>query len=157
MEAAVASAIAVVGTLLGTVVSFALRSRSDARAERVAHAESLRRERLEAFSAYVGAITELRRGVITLWFRLQINSDLKDPENIALLTECDRLGAAAAHARFRVQLISGDTKLMALADAAAEPVDLIRNAPNREQLVVHENQSEEALTAFITAASEQIR
>ena len=49
---------------------------------------------------------ELKRGLITLWFCHQ--RDAAGADSLAARIECDRLGASAEAARFRVQLVSGD-------------------------------------------------
>jgi len=157
VEGWLTSAIAVTGTLLGATISYVFQRSHAGRAERFARDERLRQERIATYSAFAGAITELRRGVISLWFHQRRQDDSADPELRAAFTEADRLGAAAAHARFRVQLIAGDTDLVALADAASEPIGAIRGAADRAELVKHEDLCQERLTAFITAAGAQVR
>jgi hypothetical protein len=128
------------------------------RAERFARDERLRQERMAAYSAFAGAVTELRRGVISLWFiRLRTSDDRADPELLGAYTESDRLGAAAAHARFRVQLLANEADLLALADAVFPPITAIRNAVDRAELARHEDRSEENLKVFIEAAGAQVR
>jgi hypothetical protein len=56
---------------------------------------------------------ENRSGLITLWFCRQ--RDPNGDEARAVRTECDRLGAAAETAQFRVQLVCGNLELMNLA------------------------------------------
>lgn len=152
-----ASAIAVTGTLLGSTITFLFQRSHSARTERFTRAERLRQERIEAYSAFAGAVTELRRGVISLWFVRQRRDDDTDSELNAAHLESDRLGAAAAHARFRVQLLADNPDLVALADAAFEPITAIRTAADRAELVEHEGRSQDRLTAFITAAGAQVR
>lgn len=88
-----------VGTLLGSTVTYVFQRVNAGRVERFAHDERLRQERMAAYSGFAGAITELRRGVISLWFVRQ-RDDAARPELYAARTESDRLGAAADHARF---------------------------------------------------------
>jgi hypothetical protein len=152
-----ASVIAVAGTLLGSTISFVFQRAGTQRAERFARSQRLREEQIAAYSAYAGAVTELRRAVVTLWFVRRKHPAHGDPDVQAARTEADRLGAAAAHARFRVQLLAGDADLVALAHAAAAPIADIGAAADHEELVEHEDRSQEALTAFITAAGDQIR
>jgi hypothetical protein len=155
VEGLLASAIAVAGTLLGSTIAYIFQRFNAGRAERFARDERLRQERIATYSAFAGAITELRRGVISLWFRKQ--HEPKGDEVRAALTESDRLGAAADHARFRVQLVAEDPDLVALADAAFEPINAIRGAADRAELVEHENRSQDRLKAFIAAAGAQVR
>ena len=156
MEATIASVIAVCGTLLGSTVTYLFQHRGAERAERFARSERLRQERMAAYGAFAGAMTELRRSVITLWFRRQRDPGGSDTVAAALL-DADRFGAAADHARFRVQLIAGEPALVALADAAFEPVDAIRQAADRNELLAHEHRANETIAAFIAAGGAQVR
>jgi MoxR-like ATPase len=155
MQALLASLIAVAGTLLGSTTSFLFQRRAADRVEEFSRAERLRQERLTASSAYAGAITELKRGVVSLWFHRQ-----DDPDGAAYQiarAECDRLGAAAEHAQFRMRLISEDADLAILADAAFAAAGSIERAADRGQLVERETHCLEALNAFIAGAAVQLR
>ena len=151
------SLIAVTGTLLGSTITYLFQRSQAGRAEAVARSERLRQERIAAYSGFAGAITELRRGVITLWFHRLRQSDSADPELLAAFTEADRLGAAADHAQFRVQLLAGEGELIALAEATFDPIDSIRSAANRAELVKHEELCQDKLKTFIAAAGSQVR
>jgi hypothetical protein len=131
VNAALASLIAVAGTLLGSLITYRFQRLSTDRAEAFARDERLREERLATYSAFAGAISDLRRAVITLWFRQRDKAE--EREIAAAWVEADRLGAAAAHARFRVQLVAEDADLVALADAASETDqrDRFRQGPKR--------------------------
>jgi hypothetical protein len=156
MQGLLASVIAVVGTLLGSIVTYVFQRVNARRVERFAREERLRQERIAAYSGFAGAITELRRGVISLWFIRQ-RDDAARPELYAARTETDRLGAAADHARFRIQLLAEEPDLVALADAAFEPIGAIHHAANLAELRDHENRCQDRLKAFITAAGAQVR
>ncbi|GHJ43429.1 hypothetical protein Cs7R123_07710 [Catellatospora sp. TT07R-123] len=156
MDASIASAIAVVGTLLGSVITYLFQSRGTRRAEQYARSETLRRERLAAYSAFAGALTDLRRGVVTLWFRQQRAPHGDDAVREASL-DADRLGAVAEHARFRLQLLAADSRLVGLADAAFSSAGAIRQAVDRKELAEREGHFHDAVTAFITAASIEAR
>lgn len=155
MDGALASVIAVAGTLLGSVVTYAFQRINTDRAEQLARKERLRQERMVTYSAFAGAITDLRRGVITLWFTQR--SESEGTQILAAHVDADRLGAAAHHARFRVQLVAEDPDLVSLADAAFDPIDAIRDAADRGELKLHEDRCEAALEAFVTAAAAQVR
>ena len=151
-----ASMIAVAGTLLGSTTTYIFQRLTAGRAEEFARNERLRQERLAAYSAYAGAITGLRQGVIAVWLRK--HDDHRDAERIAALrAEADRLGAAADHALFRVQLVAGDPALVTSADAAREPIDAIFGAADLPELRQHETQCQEIIKAFIAAAGDQVR
>jgi hypothetical protein len=97
MEASVAAIIAVVGTLLGSITTYMLQRRTAAEQAAVLRNERLRQEQLATCSAFAGALTELKRAVITLWFRRR-DSETSE-ETRAAWVEADRLGAAAEAAR----------------------------------------------------------
>jgi hypothetical protein len=155
VDALPASLIAVAGTLLGSIVSYVFQRRTSEHAEWLARHERLRQERIAAYSAFAGAITDLRRGVINRWFRKQ--EDPEGYEALAALKESDRLGAAANHARFRVQLVAQDPELVALADAVFEPIGAAARAADQAELVEHESRCQQKLKEFITAAGVQVQ
>ncbi|WP_374778105.1 hypothetical protein OG756_40080 [Streptomyces sp. NBC_01310] len=156
MEALLASLIAVAGTLLGSVFTFAFQRRTSAQAEAFARAQHLRQERLTAYSAYAGAVTALKQATVLLWMRRQEDPDSSEAETRQAFTECDRLGAATENARFRVQLLAEDRSLVALAASAFAAVGPIRSAPTRTALAACEQDLENALDAFIGAAAVQV-
>ena len=155
MQTLFAGLIAVLGTLLGSTTSFLFQRRSADRAEEFARAERLRQERLTAYSAYAGAVTELKRGIIGLWYRRQDTPG--GAERLKARAECDQLGAAAEQAQFRMRLISEDPALAALADAAFATIGAIDRATDNDQLAEREAQCMEALNAFIAHAAAQFR
>ncbi|MFJ3310885.1 hypothetical protein ACIPSA_49725 [Streptomyces sp. NPDC086549] len=56
MESIIASAIAVLGTLLGSGITLAFQQRTTDRSHQFTRREKLRQERLDAYSAYAGAL-----------------------------------------------------------------------------------------------------
>jgi hypothetical protein len=154
VEVMIASLIAVAGTLLGSATTYLFQRQTVERAERFARQERLRQERMAIYGAFAGAVTEHRRAVVNLWFRR--GADREDPDYRAARNECDHLGAALDHARFQVQLIADDGSLMALANAAHKPTSAISSAADRAELMTCENQSRDAVSAFIAAAAAQV-
>lgn len=155
MNALLTGIIGVAATLLGSFSTYVFQSRTAKRGEAFAREERLRQEQLSACTAYAAALTELKRGLVTLWFMRQRGEDRADYQ--ATRVECDRLGASAEAARFRVQLVSGDFGLMGLADSAFAAVGTIHSASDREELREHENRFEAAVKEFIQAAAIQLR
>lgn len=154
MEAVLASLIAVSGTLLGSIITFAVQRRTSEQAEVFARSQQLRQERLTTYSAYAGAVTALKQATVALWFRLQEAPD--SPETRHAFTECDRLGAAAENAQFQVRLLAEDSTLVALAASAFDAITPIRAASTRTELANREQDLLAALNAFMTAATAQI-
>ncbi|MFJ2170414.1 hypothetical protein [Streptomyces griseofuscus] len=62
----VTAALAIVGTLLGSIVSGHFQERAAERSVRVSHGETIRRDRLEAVTALASAASDHRR---TMWMR----------------------------------------------------------------------------------------
>ncbi|MFJ8966455.1 hypothetical protein ACIRG5_44385 [Lentzea sp. NPDC102401] len=144
-----------IGTLAGSGLTYLFGRLTARRAERVARHERLRQERINAYVTFVGALTDLRQALISLWFLERDEPDAADAR--AARTEADKRGAAAHHARFSVQLLTEDAELLRLADVVFGPVDDLVNAKDRSELKALEEKSEEMLAAFIKVAGRQVR
>ena len=155
VDALVAGLIGVVATLLGSFTTYLFQSRTAERAQSFERDERLRYEQANACSAFASAMTELKRGLITLWFHRR--RDAAGDDYLATRIECDRLGATAEAARFRVQLILGDPEAGMLADAAFTAVAALSSSPDQSELREREHRFEAAVTIFIHAASERLR
>jgi hypothetical protein len=68
VNALLAGLIGIAATLLGSFTTYLFQSRTAERAQAFERAERLRYEQVNACSAYATAMTELKRGLITLWF-----------------------------------------------------------------------------------------
>ena len=155
VNALLAGLIGVAATLLGSFTTYLFQSRTAERAQAFERSERLRYEQVSACSAFASAMTELKRGLITLWFYHQ--RDAAGEDYAASRIECDRLGASAEAARFRVQLVSGDPEVEMLANAAYTAVGALSSSPDRDELRERENHFEAAVTTFIHAASGRLR
>jgi hypothetical protein len=69
METVFASAVAVIGTLLGVFVSHLLQRRHNQDVERAAREERRRTERIDAISAFAEAAVQFRRAQYDRWWR----------------------------------------------------------------------------------------
>ena len=117
--------------------------------EASAREELLRQERLAAYSTFVTAVTDLKRGVVAALLRRS------DPdEHSVALSEVDRLGALAEAARFRLLLVSGRPE--PLADAAFAHIATLGDATDEGDLKAAEADFEAAVSAFIFDASERL-
>ena len=161
VNAALTAVIGVAATLSGSFSTYLFQSRTALfqsrtaeRAEAFARDERLRQEQLTACSAYAGSLTELKRGLISLWFH---RDDPAGPAWQAARIEGDRLGASAEAARFRVQLVSGDSRVTMMADSAFAALGAIRTAPDRNALIEVEERFEGAVGEFVAAAAAQLR
>jgi hypothetical protein len=149
------SLIAVCGTLAGASLTYFFARLTARRTENAAREERLRQERIAAYAAFAGAMTELRQKVIEGWFLRK-----RDPHAAATkaaYTEADQRGAAADHSRFVVRMLTEDPEILRLADVAFEPIGFMGEAADLAELKAHEERSQEILTAFIEAAGRQLR
>ena len=154
MNGVLTSVVAIFGTLAGSALTYLFGLLNARRTERAARDERLRQERINAYTAFVGAMTELRQVVTERWFlRQRGESELAR----AAYTEADRRGAAADHCRFRVRMLTDDAELLRLADAAFEPIDALRQAADLTALQSHEAASQAVLSEFIRAAGQLLR
>lgn len=154
MDGVLTTVIAISGTLAGSSLTYLFGLLSSRRTERVARDERLRQERINAYVAFAGAMTELRQAVIAKWFLKQRDDEEKKR---AAYTESDKRGAAADHARLRVQMLTDDAELRRLADAAFEPIGGLHDAPDLTALREQEELSQATLSAFIEAAGRRVR
>ncbi|MET9962296.1 hypothetical protein ABZ128_25100 [Streptomyces sp. NPDC006326] len=163
MDTVLAGVVAVVGTVVGAWSSYLFQRRGAERAEAVSRQERIRQEQLTAYSAYAGAVTELKRAVITLWFRRRRTP--RDGDLAAAQVECDRLGAAAEAAAFRLRLVvgggdgvgkGGGAPLSPLMDAVSARLGELGEAEDRQALRAVEARFEAAVGAFLEAAARRL-
>ncbi|MFE2289439.1 hypothetical protein ACFXDJ_35370 [Streptomyces sp. NPDC059443] len=156
MITVLASVVAVIGTLIGSWSTYAFQRRAAARTRAEAWEERLRQERLSAYSAYAGAVTELKRAQITLWFRSR--STPRDEESVMTAQlESDRLGAAAETAVFRLRLVADDPVLRPLMEPISAALGEIKRAGDRRTVIAIEARFEEAVGAFLDSAALRLR
>ncbi|WP_405019964.1 hypothetical protein OHV05_27035 [Kitasatospora sp. NBC_00070] len=151
METVLAAAVAVLGTLAGTFGTLVLQRRQADRAAASAQAERLRQERASACLAFAEALAELERAAVGVWLRRHDRPRDEDAVRAAR-QEADRSGAAAQSAMFRMQLMTHDQRLGALAHAAFELIGGIEPAADRAELKRTERSFEQAVEAFIAEA-----
>lgn len=159
MSAVVASLIAVAGTLLGSSSTYWFQQRVARRAELGARQERLRADRLAACSNFAVAVTDLRRGVIAVWFRRGWKDQVVADEGHAVVdyraahAEADRLGAVALGAKFRMLLLLDDPDLRELADDAFRQVDAILSAADKAEVEVLDAKFESHMSVFVATAA----
>jgi hypothetical protein len=154
VNALLTGVIGVAATLLGSFSTYLFQSRTAARAETFARDERLRQEQLIACSAYAASLTNLKRGLISVWFH---RKDESGPAWKEARAEADQLGASAEAARFRVRLVSGDSRLIMLADSAFAALGEIRTASDRTEMIEVEKRFEDAVKEFVAAAGARLR
>jgi hypothetical protein len=155
MSGALTSLIAVTGTLLGSVVTYVFQRRTAGRAERFTRDERLRQERLSAYSAFAEAVMEYRHEQLMQWLRR--HGELIESSPRADHGEQGRSRAAAWQARYRVQLLADEPKLIELADEAIDAVADIHRSKDSAELEQHGKRTRQRVEDFIRAASADIR
>lgn len=154
MEAVLAGVVAVVGTLLGSIVTHWLQRRTTDQMEIRSRDSNLRQERIEAYGAFAAAATTYRQARITRWYRRQ--DDPEGPTYREARAESDRAQGTALHALFRAQIIAGDNDVTACAKSALETIDDMRPALPRPEFDAKVKQSDHLLAQFVAHASRDV-
>lgn len=149
---ALTAVIAVLGTLLGSSVTYVFQRRI---AERTRHLEDQtrqRQERLDAFASYAGALHNYRRLTVHRWFVVNERPESEDVN--AITREVYELRADAVEVGFRVQLLSDEPTVRESATTALRSITGLHDVcQTRDELDVHRAASRTAIQDFITAAA----
>ncbi|MER5582159.1 hypothetical protein ABT090_10945 [Streptomyces asoensis] len=132
METIIASGIAVLGTLLGSGITLAFQQRTTDRSHQFTRREKLRQERLDAYSAYAGALVNYRRCLVHLWFCEREQPPPEDPDAVRI--RAYDLRSNAQEALFRVQMLTGDETLSRVAENVLADVTALRKTDSRTEL-----------------------
>jgi len=152
VSAILVSLIAVAGTLLGSLTTYIFQRRTALHAEATARTERLRQDRRIACGDFIGAVSDVKRAVITAWFR----RDSKDDTWRAAMTDADIKGAVAEAAQLRMLLLTDDDHLRQLSDDLIAEPDIIRAATDNTDLKTREAAFAAKRAAFIAAARSSI-
>ncbi|MFI1012223.1 hypothetical protein [Streptomyces sp. NPDC020965] len=152
MEIAV---IAVIGTLLGSVVTHFFQRRATERAADLNRAEQLRQERISAYSAFAGSLVDYRRGQNDRWHRARETPGSVAAEEARI--DSYRLRSGAHQALIRVQLVCDDAQALELAAAAFEVTNCMHEASDDDDRSRRSAQARETLSEFIGAAAPGVR
>lgn len=152
VNAILVSLIAVVGTLLGSLSTYLFQRRTALHAEAAARQERQRQERLVACAEFAAAVTEVKRAVITAWFRRTV----KDDAWRAAMTEADRMGASAESAQIRMLLLIDDEIVRRRADELSAYISVVRASEDKTELEAREIEFAARRMAFIAAARQLI-
>lgn len=153
MEAIIASAVAVLGTLLGSGVTFAFQQRVATRGQEFTRSEKVRQERLDAYTSYAGALVNFRRTLVHLWF-CTYEQQYEEPGSVAARSY--ELRSSAQEALFRLQMLTGDEALSARAQALFAEIAVVHKTESREEFDVRRARTREGITALVTASKRQL-
>ncbi|MFJ3641321.1 hypothetical protein ACIPRD_16385 [Streptomyces sp. NPDC090108] len=154
METIIASAIAVLGTLLGAGITLVFQQRATDRGRRFARDERLRQERLEAYSAYGSAVLDLRSCLIHLWYCKHEQPPSEDPE--AVRKRGFALRSSAQEALFKVQMLTEESALSRAADAVLDEVNALAGVDDRAQLEDGRVRTRAAIRQLIGSARQHL-
>lgn len=151
MQGMGASIIAVVGTLLGSGVTYTFQQRAARRSERFTRDEKLRQERLDAYSSFAGKLVDYRRSLMERW--LQQHGEVAfDNDEPAMRARSYELRTAAEEALFRLQMLTDDEQLVRHSQEVLDCVGEIFKATDRADWDVRRTAAKEAIHGFVAAA-----
>ncbi|WP_434592882.1 hypothetical protein [Streptomyces sp. A5-4] len=154
MEAIIASAIAVLGTLLGSGITLAFQQRTVDRGHEFLRGETLRQERLDAYSTYAGALVNYRRCLIHLWFCLHDPPPQEDAEGVKIRSY--DLRSAAQEALFRAQMLTEDAALSQAAEAVLDSIAHLHKADGRAELDERRTVTRDGISDLVVAAKQHL-
>ncbi|WP_433179327.1 hypothetical protein [Actinoallomurus sp. CA-150999] len=155
MGGALTSLVAVAGTLLGSALTYFFQRRTAGRAEQFARDERLRQERVSAYSMFAEAVMEYRHEELQVW--LHRHGELTHPLPEPFEVEQGRLRSLALRARYRVQLLAEEPRLIELANQSLDAVADIHRAKDATELMEHGERTEERVRDFVRAAAAEVR
>lgn len=155
MDSFVAAAIAIFGTLAGSVVNHLLQNRSTSRAEAFARAERLREQRLSSYGEFAKVIMDYRRAEFARWDCA--HRQLPELRQLDARAECHRIRASAWYALFQVDFLSDDRRLIDVASMLLEITAELHHAADEDDLRVRGARVREELRRFVEFGSAQVR
>ncbi|MFI6900390.1 hypothetical protein ACIBKY_03960 [Nonomuraea sp. NPDC050394] len=154
METVLAGAVAVVGTLLGSIVTYWLQRRASDHGEKRLRSSQLRQERIEAYGAFAVGATTYQQARATRWYRGQ--DDPHGPTYHEARAASDQAQGAALHALFRAQIVAGDNDVTACAQEALDAINEIRPSLPRPEFHAKLENSRLLLAQFVAHASRDV-
>ncbi|MFF1279208.1 hypothetical protein ACFVY4_00140 [Streptomyces sp. NPDC058299] len=154
MESIIASAIAVLGTLLGSGITLAFQQRTTDRSHQFTRREKLRQERLDAYSAYAGALVNYRRCLVHLWFCEHEQPPPEDPDAVRI--RAYDLRSSAQEALFRVQMLTDDDRLSRTAEDVLADITELPKADARAELDELRARSRDNISRLVGSAKQHL-
>ncbi|MFI2509965.1 hypothetical protein [Streptomyces sp. NPDC018972] len=154
METIIASGIAVLGTLLGSGITLAFQQRTTDRSHQFARREKLRQERLDAYSAYAGALVNYRRCLVHLWFCEHEQPPPEDPDTVRI--RAYDLRFSAQEALFRVQMLTDDETLSRAAEDVLADVTALSRTDSRTELDDARVRTRDDISRLVRAAKRHL-
>ncbi|WP_327180302.1 hypothetical protein OG599_34500 (plasmid) [Streptomyces sp. NBC_01335] len=148
----VTAALAILGTLLGSIVSGRFQERAAERTVRVTHGEAIRRDRLEAVTALACAASDHRRA---MWMRGDAVLTQAGPERIkALRGESHMTRSAVTRPLVALRVLIEDHAVRAAADEMIARTYALRDAyTSTEDLTAAREAAKVAHDSFVDVAA----
>jgi hypothetical protein len=154
VETIIASAIAVLGTLLGSGLTLAFQQRTTDKGHEFTRHERLRQERLDAYSAYAGALINYRRCLVHLWFCEHERPPHEDPSVVKV--RAYDLRSNAQEALFRVQMLTDDEVLSQAAEAVLADVTALPKTDSRTELDQRRVKTRDDISQLVRASKRHL-
>ncbi|MGW0611217.1 hypothetical protein [Streptomyces sp. NPDC002788] len=154
METIIASGIAVLGTLLGSGITLAFQQRTADRSHQFTRREKLRQERLDAYSAYAGALVNYRRCLVHLWFCEHEQPSPEDPDTVRI--RAYDLRSSAQEALFRVEMLTEDETLSQAAEDVLAEVTALPKTDSRTELDDARIRTRDGISRLVKAARQHL-
>jgi hypothetical protein len=151
----IASLAAIIGVALGSVLTYLFQARNTLQVQEFARDQQFWQERLAAYSAFAGIVSDFRRSENDRWHREQ-----EDPQGapfIGARDESYQLRATATAAMCRVQLVGGDTTLSQLAERALNATTEVHQATDEADRAARGETARLALQDFVMTASDHVQ
>ncbi|MFJ5291122.1 MULTISPECIES: hypothetical protein [unclassified Streptomyces] len=154
MEAIIASAIAVLGTLLGSGITLVVQQRTTDKGHQFARGERVRQEMLEAYSTYAGALVNYRRTLVHLWICVHEQPPPEDADQVRARTY--DLRSRAQEALFRVQMLTDDAVLSSVAADVLTEVTALYKVDTRAELDIRRAETRDAIQQLVMGAKRHL-
>ncbi|MFI1160372.1 hypothetical protein [Streptomyces sioyaensis] len=149
------SVVAVVGTLLGSVITHVFQRLASRRSELFSRSEALRQDRIAVYSAFAAAVEDYRHGQASRWYRKR-----EDPDGEAFMAardEAHRLRTVTRQALYRVKLLTDDRAVILAAERAHQCTWDVSNAQDQADRDARDAQARLAIEGFVSHAAPLVR
>ncbi|WP_435613602.1 hypothetical protein [Streptomyces sp. bgisy159] len=132
----------------------AFQQRTTDRSHQLTRREKLRRERLDAFSAYAGALVNYRRCLVHLWFCEHEQPPPEAPDTVRI--RAYDLRSKAQEALFRVQMLIDDEALSRSAEDVLANITALSKTDSRTDLDEGRARTRDGISRLVRAAKQHL-
>ncbi|MFI7317038.1 hypothetical protein [Streptomyces venezuelae] len=150
MESIAASAIAVLGTLLGAGLTHLFQQRASQRGRVFERDERLRKERIDAFCTYAGVLVDLRRVLVTRWYCM--HEGRPQEQTSEARQRSYELRSEAQEALFRIQMLTDSVEVVRQGRETFQAVTEVHHGGNAAELDRRRTEAAELIDHFVVLA-----